>query len=223
MMGKNFQDGEISFEVPVADKPCVTHYWASGDLKSGKTPLVVAHGGPGVTHDYLDNLVKLTEIHGIPIVLYDQIGNGLSTHLPEKKGDTSFWTIQLFIDELNNLITSLGIQDRFDFLGHSWGGALGSTYAATQPKGLRRLVLASSPAAAKDWMIAGLKWQEGLPKDVQDTINKHEKAGTTDSPEYQEAIMMFYQKHVCRIQPWPKNLLASFEWLGKDNTVYHTM
>ena len=46
-------DGEVAFHVPAAGKPCVTHYWISGDLKSGKIPLIAAHGGPGSSHDYL--------------------------------------------------------------------------------------------------------------------------------------------------------------------------
>lgn len=217
------REGEIPFEVPEAGKPCATHYWISGDLKSGETPLVVAHGGPGGTHDYLVNLAQLTDQRGIPIVFYDQIGNGLSTHLPERNGDTSFWTVEFFMDELENLVVALGIQDRYDLLGHSWGGMLAASFAARQPKGLRRLVLASSVAVMQDWVEAGLKWQKALPQDVQDTIGKHEREGTTDSQEYEDAMLVFYQKHVCRVQPWPKPLLAIFHWLKTDPTVYNTM
>lgn len=222
-MEYNLPDGEVAFNVPAAGKPCSTHYWISGNLKSGKTPLVLAHGGPGCSHDYLAILSRLTASHGIPVVLYDQLGNGLSTHLPEKNGDTSFWTIPLFIDELHNLLEHLGIQDRYDLLGHSWGGMLGSSFAVRQPKGLRRLVLASSIAVMQDWVDAGLKLQKRLPQEVQDAIIKHEKAGTTDSKEYQDAIAVFYAKHLCRVQPMPAAVVKTFEWLEKDPTVYHTM
>ena len=76
-------------------------------------------GGPGVNHSYLLILSDLTKAHGIPLVLYDQLGNGLSTHLPEKMGDVGFWTEGLFLDELDNLLKHLGIQDDYDLLGHS--------------------------------------------------------------------------------------------------------
>lgn len=81
--------------------------------------------------------------------MYDQLGCGRSTHLPEKKGDESFWTIKLFLLELDNLLSHLGIQDDYDLLGQSWGGDLAADYAILQPKGSKRLVLASAPASSK--------------------------------------------------------------------------
>jgi len=57
----------------------------------------------------------------IPIVFYDQLGNGESSHCPGVPKE--FWTPELFMDELDNLLQSLGIYDDFDLIGHSWGGA----------------------------------------------------------------------------------------------------
>lgn len=59
-------------------------------------------------------------LHSIPIVFYDQIGNGESTHIKDKPAD--FWNPELFMDELDNLLKHLGIYENFDLLGHSWGG-----------------------------------------------------------------------------------------------------
>src|SRR5206468_11628175 len=50
----------------------------------------------------------------------------------------------------------------------------------------------------------------------------HEEAGTTDSPEYQEAVKVFYDRHLCRV-PWPDYVQRSFANIGEDPTVYHTM
>lgn len=219
----NLPSSEVDFFVASAGKTCKTHYWISGDLKSGKTPLVVAHGGPGSTHLYVSTHIELTKKFGIPVILYDQIGNGLSTHLPEKKGDEAFWSVQLFIDELENLVEKLGIADRYDLLGHSWGGMLGSSFAVRQPKGLRRLILASSVACMQDWMDAGRKLQKGLPEEVQAVIEKHEAAGTTDSEEYGKAMEAFYSRHICRVDPLPSGFVLDNQWMEKDNTVYHTM
>lgn len=216
-------DGEATFEIPAADKACVTHFWVSGCLKSGQTPLVVMHGGPGIGHNYLVNLIQLTAKHGVPVVLYDQLGTGLSTHLPEKDGDTSFWTIELFISELENLIVALGIHDCFDLMGHSWGGMVVSRFAARRPKGLRRLVLVSPIAAMEDWVQASLEWQKELPREVQDVIQKHESEQTTEHKEYHEAVNFYYRQHLCRIQPWPESLVTSFGWVQKDPTVFRTM
>jgi pimeloyl-ACP methyl ester carboxylesterase len=81
--------------------------------------------------------------------MYDQIGCGRSTRLPEKLGDGSFWTIDLFLAELENLLSHLEIQDDYDLLGQSWGGCLASELAVRQPKGLKKLILANSLASSK--------------------------------------------------------------------------
>jgi pimeloyl-ACP methyl ester carboxylesterase len=69
--------------------------------------------------------------------------------LPEKKGDGSFWTIDLFLKELENLLEHLGITGEYDLNGHSAGGVLAAEWAVRSPKGLRRLVLSSTPASSK--------------------------------------------------------------------------
>jgi L-proline amide hydrolase len=61
-----------------------------------------------------------------------------------------------------------------------------------------------------------------LPPEVQDALERHEAAGTTDSPEYEQAVMRFYERHLCRI-PFPDALQRTFDQLAEDPTVYHTM
>src|SRR5580692_3492940 len=85
-----------------------------------RKPLVVLHGGPGCTHDYLLSLADLAT-DGRQVIFYDQIGNGRSTHLPERGAD--FWTVDLFVAELDNLLDALGLKDSgYHLLGQSWGG-----------------------------------------------------------------------------------------------------
>ncbi|KAJ7873704.1 proline iminopeptidase [Mycena leptocephala] len=221
----NFHEGEVGFTVPNAGKPCKTWYKVVGDLhdSTSRRPLVALHGGPGVNHGYLLILSDLTKAFGIPFVVYDQIGTGNSTHLSEKNGDTSFWTEQLFLDELDNLLKHLGIQDNYDILGHSWGGMLGSRHAATQPIGLKRLVLASTPADMGLWAKSQNARRTELAQDVQDILDRHEKNGTTDSQEYQEAVGVFYSRFLCTINPLPEPVAEGFGWIQKDPTVYLTM
>jgi len=70
-------------------------------IESNKDLLIVLHGGPGLVRDYLDVHSELTAKYDIPVILYDQLGNGKSTHLKEK--ETESWTVDLFIEELENL------------------------------------------------------------------------------------------------------------------------
>ncbi|KAI9000946.1 prolyl aminopeptidase-2 [Trametes punicea] len=218
------QTGTVDFDAN-AGKPCQTWYQVYGDLKSGVTPVVAIHGGPGSSHHYLLSLVDLASKYSFPVVFYDQLGNGNSTHLPEKSGDAgSFWTEQLFLDELDNLLRHLGIQDEYTLLGHSWGGMLASRHATRQPKGLKRLILADTPASIPLFVkAANEELIPNLPPDVRDAIIRNEKAGTTDSQEYKDAVHVFYERHLCRADPWPAELIESFHWMEKDPTVYLTM
>lgn len=196
-----------------------TWYRITGDLASPKTPLFVLHGGPGCTHDYVDSLKELAAT-GRAVVHYDQLGNGKSTHLRDKGAD--FWTPKLFIAELENLATHLGVE-KFDIYGQSWGGMLAAEFAVLRPPSLRKLVIANSPASMVTWVAEANRLRAALPQRVQDALTRHEAAGTTGSPEYEQATAAFYAEHVCRIQPMPDEVARTFAAIAQDPTVYHTM
>jgi L-proline amide hydrolase len=153
-------------------------------------------------------------------VLYDQIGCGRSQHLPG--ANSEFLTVELFRRELSALLPSLGISARYHVLGQSWGGMLGLEHALEHPPGLRSLVVANSPASIELWLAEANRLRGQLPPDVQDVLTHHEAAGTTDCEEYEQAVMRFYERHLCRI-PFPDGLQRSFAQLAEDPTVYHTM
>jgi L-proline amide hydrolase len=197
-----------------------TWYRVTGDLRSGMTPLVVAHGGPGGTHDYLLTIADVAG-SGRPVIHYDQLGNGNSTHLRDRGGD--FWTVGLFLDELENLVTKLGIADVYHLLGQSWGGMLAAEHAVRRPKGLRSLIISDSPASMPLWLAAAAELRAELPPDVQATLHRHENAETTTSPEYVAAMQVFYDRHVCRVVPQPPELARTFAAIVDDPTVYFTM
>ena len=197
-----------------------TWYRITGDLSSGRTPLVVLHGGPGCVHDYLLPVAALAET-GRPVIHYDQLGNGRSTHLRDKPPE--FWTVQLFLNELQSLVDTLGIAGGYHVLGQSWGGMLAAEHAVLRPAGLRGLVIADSPAAMDLWSAAAARLRAALPPGVDETLRSHEEAGTTDSDEYHQAMRVFYDRHVCRVVPWPDEVARTFAAIDDDPTVYLAM
>jgi L-proline amide hydrolase len=197
-----------------------TWYWVTGDLDAGMTPLVVAHGGPGCTHDYVLSIANLAAT-GRPVIHYDQVGAGNSTHLRDKGAD--FWTVQLFLDEMDNLLHALGIQDNYHLLGQSWGGMLGAEHAIRQPAGLRSLVISNSPASMDLWVAEAKRLRADLPEDVRSALDRHEADGSTDDPDYLAATQVFNDRHVCRVVPNPPEVMRTNECLLDDPTVYHTM
>ncbi|MFD9290277.1 proline iminopeptidase-family hydrolase [Streptomyces sp. NPDC060030] len=197
-----------------------TWYRVTGELGAGRPAVVVVHGGPGSTHDYLLSLARLAE-DGWPVVHYDQLGNGGSTRLPDSAPD--FWTVDLFLDELGNLVRELGIADDYILFGQSWGGPLCARHAMGRPPGLRGLVVANAPASYPIWLQEMARLRAALPPDVQETLVRHEAAGTYESEEYLAAMRVFYDRYVCRLTPWPRDFLSSFMEIYNDPTVYYAM
>jgi L-proline amide hydrolase len=198
-----------------------TWYRIAGELRGdGPAPLVTLHGGPGATHDYLLSLTDLAH-DGRAVVFYDQLGNGKSTHLPERGAE--FWTVELFVRELANLIEHLGVGNRYHVLGQSWGGFLAQEHALTRPSGMRSLVLSNTAASFPAFVREANVLRADLPPEVEATLRRHEEAETTGDPEYMEACLVFYKRHVCRLAEWPDEINRAFGAIDEDPTVYHTM
>lgn len=186
--------------------------------ETGKFPLLCLHGGPGAAHDYLESLDAMAET-GRRVIYYDQIGCSRSS-IPESKPE--MWTVELYVEEVDAVRQALGL-DRIHLLGQSWGGMLAMEYALTQPQGLESLTVASSPASMIQWVEEANRLREDLPPEVQQTLLRHEAAGTVDSPEYQEAMQVFYDRHVCRVVPNPEYVQRSFASIAANPEVYYTM
>lgn len=198
----------------------VTWYRITGDPSSQKPPVVLLHGGPGAAHDYLD-AYKLLADHGRQVIHYDQLGCGKSTLLPDKGVD--FWTPALFVAELNSLIDHLGVRSAYHVLGQSWGGMLGAEFGITRPKGLKSLTIANSPASMELWVREANRLRSEMPEKVRSALDRHEQAGTVTDPEYLAATMAFYERHVCRVVPFPPEVKRSFDQISRNPTVYNTM
>ncbi|RYP43687.1 hypothetical protein DL768_009788 [Monosporascus sp. mg162] len=216
-------EGEVPFAAPNSGRPCSTWYKVVGDLEQS-TPLIALHGGPGAGHEYLASLTDLIDQYHIPIVFYDQIGCGRSTHLRDKMRDESFWTFDLFIAELDNLIDHLQLRSKgFYLLGQSWGGMLAGMYAARRPKGLKKLVIAGAPASFPLFVEGGKRLRAQLPADIQKILEEGDRTGNLETPEYERASTIFYARHVCRIDPLPQPVQQAFINLKDDPTAYNTM
>ncbi len=184
--------------------------------EEGKHPVLLLHGGPGATHDYLEPLEALAET-GRRVVLYDQLGCGRSD-----RGDESLWTVETYVEEVEIVRRHLGLE-RIHLFGSSWGGMLAMEYASTQPAGLVSLIVASSPARMPQWVEETSRLRAELPSDVQAVLDEHEAAGTTDDPAYEQACEVFYRRHVCRAPEWPECVLRSFRFLAEHGEVYRHM
>jgi proline-specific peptidase len=183
----------------------------------GKLPLLCLHGGPGAGHDYLEPLARMADT-GRQVIFHDQLGCGNS----DQPDDPSLWTVALFREEVDVVRRALGL-DRIHLLGQSWGGMLAMEYALTRPPGLASLTLASSPASMIQWASETDRLRRELPADVRAILDAHERAGTTESAEYQGAVMVFYRRHLIRTDPMPECVARTFAKLERNPQVYHVM
>ncbi|NGX35731.1 MAG: Proline iminopeptidase [Candidatus Anoxychlamydiales bacterium] len=190
---KNIQKNEYFITVP-GGLVWVVKY--SSTHCSAKTPLLIVHGGPGMAHNYLLSLSQLA--HDRPVIFYDQLGCGRS----EKPNDNSLWNLSRFTQELKCVIEQLHLKE-IHLLGHSWGGTIVSEYALTNPSNLRSLILASPYLSTKIWINDANALRSQLSDNVQIILKKGENS---ISKKYNEAIMIYYKKHFCRLNPWPKVL-----------------
>jgi proline iminopeptidase len=179
-------------------------------LGEGERTLVLLHGGPGGGSLYLKPLEGLAGPER-RLVFYDQLGCGAS----DRPVDSSLWRADRFVDELEALRAHLGLVG-FDLYGHSWGGMLATDYALAHQEHLRSLVLASTIADAALLKREMARLLEAFPAEIRETLRRHEEAGTTESPEYAGAIMAVYRVHLCRCDPWPAEVVKTFEEFAMD-------
>jgi proline iminopeptidase len=177
---------------------------------AGRTPLIVVHGGPGVPHQYLASLEALADER--PIIFYDQLGCGKSDR-PE--GD-QLWIPRRFAREIGAIREELGINECF-ILADSWGAIPTTEYLLTMPRGVKGVVLSSPILSGPRYVADANHLLDQLPRDVANTIRKHEHAGTTDSREYRDAYREFYKRHVYRRGGQPKELSDALASMGADS------
>lgn len=182
------------------------------------TPLLVLHGGPGVPHDYLDNLAEL----GVdrPVVFYDQLGCGAS----DRPDDLSLWTVDFFVNELAEVRQKLGLKDVFIY-GHSWGAMLGVKYFLDGPggpsAGVHGFILAGPALNIPQWTKDTRALLMQMPQETIDAVKTAERTGDYEAQPFVKATEMFYRNHVCRVQPWPADLKLAMEKMGAP--VYNKM
>lgn len=183
-------------------------------FSAGKTPLIVIHGGPGFSHHYLLPIVDLAADR--PVIFYDQLDSGHS----RRPNNPANWTVDRFVSEVDDLRNALGL-DQVVLLGNSWGGTVTAEYAMRQPPGLQAAILSSPLLSTERWIDDNTAYRKELPEEIRKTMRKHEEAGTIGSDEYQEAVMVFYRKHLNREDPWPEELNRAFELVNGE--LYETM
>lgn len=186
--------------------------------RTGNNPalkLLLLHGGPGTTHEYLEACDSYLPGAGIEYYYYDQLGSYRS----DRPDDDGLWTIERFVDEVEQVRIALGLDFRnFCLFGHSWGGVLAIEYALKHQQALKGLVISNAMAsipAYNDYARRAL--MPAMDQAALAEVEAMEAGGRTAEPRYMELLMpMHYEKHFLRMpaHQWPEPVTRSFRHLN---------
>lgn len=200
--GERVADDIAKAKVPGGYK-VVTYTYGTGD-----DVLLVVHGGPGMASDYVRDTHCVIADRGYQVVCYDQLGSGES----DRPDDTSLWTVDRFVDELEAVRTALDLGS-VHLLGHSWGTILGQCYCLKYPDGVRTFISVNGIASVPE-TLKRMPEVLSLETEALQAMAIHEAAGTIDHPDYVSALNIISARHFCRAPQWPACLNRSIERMG---------
>jgi proline iminopeptidase len=184
---------------------------------SGRIKMLTLHGGPGVTHEYLECFEDFLPQAGIEFFYYDQLGSAYS----DQPDNPSLWTVDRFREEVEQVRSGLGLE-KFYLFGHSWGGMLAIEYLLKYQKHVKATIISDMTASIASYMRYAGELRSKLPAQVLAVLDKYEAKGDYEAPEYEETMIKeVYSKHLCRLDPWPDPVLRTFKHLNQK--VYNTM
>lgn len=179
--------------------------------------LLLLHGGPGMTHEYLESFQDYLPDQGIEIYFYDQLGSYFS----DQPDDPSLWNVDRFREEVEEVRQKLGL-DEFYLLGSSWGGFLAIEYAVKYQSHLKGLILSNTTASIAAYSKYINELRDKLPVDVIEKLDEYERNEDYSNPEY-EALLDEHlnNKYICRLDPWPDAAKRGFGNINPQ--VYETL
>jgi len=186
-------------------------------LGSGPVKVLLLHGGPGFSHEYLEALESFLPQAGIEMYFYDQLGCNNS----DQPDDPALWTLARYTEEVEEVRRGLGLE-QFVLYGHSWGGILAIEYALQHQQHLRGLVISNMTAGVQSFLKRAAFLKRQLPPKTLARLTALEAKEDYDSPEYQKIMMEdLYPKMLCRISPWPEPVTRVFR--HANDKIYNFM
>jgi len=203
--------------IPIETPSGTFKVWTKKVGNNPKIKVLLLHGGPGVTHEYLESFDSFFPQEGFEYYYYDQLGSYYS----DQPTDTSLWHLDRFVEEVEQVRKALNLnKDNFYLLGQSWGGILGLQYALKYQEHLKGLVIANMMASIPAYnQYAHEVLGPELPPEVLKKIDAYEAAGEFANEEYLELINKhYYPKHVLRmpLKEWPEPVNRCFKHINYD-------
>ncbi len=206
--------------IPIQTPKGTFNVWTKRFGNNPKIKILLLHGGPAMTHEYMECFETFFQREGFEFYEYDQLGSYYS----DQPKDTTLWKTERFVEEVEQVRKAIGAdQSNFYIVGNSWGGILGMEYALKYQKNMKALLVSNMVASAPEY---GKYAQEVLAKQMDpkilDEIRAIEAKKDFANPRYMELLIPnFYHEHICRLTNWPDALNRSFK--HANNAIYTQM
>jgi proline iminopeptidase len=202
--------------IPIKTAAGTFNVWVKRTGNNPRIKVLLLHGGPGATHEYLEAFDSYFPKAEVEYYFYDQLESGLSDR-PDKP---ELWDPTRFADEVEQIRQALKL-DRTNFylLGHSWGGVVAIEYALAHQDQLKGLVISNmmSSAPAYNKYAHDVLMPQMDPK-VLAEVHRLEAAKDFDNARYEELLFSaFYTQHILRmpVEKWPDPVMRGFDHINK--------
>jgi proline iminopeptidase len=197
----------VTIETPIGPR----RVWTKRVGNNPALRVLLLHGGPGATHEYLQACDSYLPAAGIEYYYYDQLGSAFS----DQPDDGSLWELARFVDEVEQVRQALGLEaDSFVLYGQSWGGILAIEYALAHPDALKGLVISNMMSDVPAYnAYAEDVIKPAMDQDALREIEALESAGDIENPRYMELLYKHhYVQHILRmpLEDWPNPVQRAF-------------
>jgi proline iminopeptidase len=197
--------------IPVSTPGGEFRVWTKRVGTNPDLKVLLLHGGPGATSELYECFDTWLPRAGVEYYYYDQLGSMRS----DQPDDPSLWTLDRFVDEVEQVRQALGLDaSNFVLLGQSWGGLLAMEYAVHHQQHLKGLVISNMMSSCRLYnAYAEDVLMPAMDQDVLAEIKRFEAEGKTDDPRYEQLLIEHhYVYHVCRIPfaDWPEPVARGF-------------
>jgi len=207
--------------IPVETPKGTFHVFTKRMGNNPRIRLLLLHGGPGGTHEFFENFDGYLPHEQIEYIYYDQ----LESYYSDQPNDSTLWTIEHFVDEVEQVRKALGLdKDNFYLLGQSWGGILAMEYALKHQDNLKGLIISNMVSSIPEYeKYAAEVLGPQLPPDVYKEIKALEAQEDFANPRYAELVTQhYYTQHVLRkpLEEWPEFIHRGFKHLNPNIYIY---
>jgi proline iminopeptidase len=212
--GDSIQSGGVKM-IPIKTPVGEFKVWTKRFGKNPKIKVLLLHGGPSMTHEYMECFETFFQREGFEFYEYDQLGSYYSDQPKQKE----LWTTARFVEEVEQVRKAIGADStNFYVLGNSWGGILAMEYALKYQKNLKGVVVANMVASAPEY---GKYADEVLAKQMKPEVLAEVRALEANkdfaNPRYMELLIPnFYHEHLCRLKEWPDAVNRAFKHVNGE-------